>query len=94
MSMTNIQFVDGFFVEELEAEPGFWKKIECYLPAVKLTEQERADLIAKYSRQLSDGTRIKRRALSGSGSPNNTKYFVEGDKLVPCRPFGGTSNEG
>jgi hypothetical protein len=90
--MTNIQFVDGWFVEEMEAEPDVFKKIDCYLPASKLTDQERSDLIAKYINQLSAGTRIKRRALSGSGSPNNTKYFVEGDKLVPCRPFGGTAN--
>lgn len=89
--MTNIQFVDGWFVEELEAEPGVFKKVECYLPASKLSDCERSDLIAKYIRQLTDGTKVKRRALSGSGSPNNTKYFIEGDKLVPCRPFGGAA---
>lgn len=88
----NIQFVDGWFVEELEAEPGVWKKLECYLPARKLSDKEKADIIGRYIRQLTDGTLVKRRALSGSGSPNNTKYFVEGDKLVPCRPFGGITN--
>ena len=90
--MINILFVDGWFVEELEAEPGVFKKLECYLPACKLDEAMRRDLISLYTRQLKDGTRTKRRALSGSGSPNNTKYFIEGDKLVPCRPFGGTAN--
>lgn len=90
--MINIQFVDGWFVEELEAEPGVFKKLECYLPAAKIDETMRRDLIKLYIRQLTDGTRAKRRALSGSGSPNNTKYFIEGDKLVPCRPFGGVAN--
>lgn len=89
--MPNIQFVDGWFVEELETEPGVWKKIECYLPARTLSGQDRANLIAKYIQQLTDGTKVKRRALSGSGSPNNTKYFVKDNKLVPCRPFGGAS---
>lgn len=88
----NIQFVDSWFVEELEAEPGVFKKLECYLPAVKIDDTMRRDLIKLYIRQLTDGTRIRRRALSGSGSANNTKYFIEGDKLVPCRPFGGTAN--
>lgn len=87
----NIQFVDGWFVEELESEPGVWKKLECYLPARKLSDKEKADIIDHYIRQLTDGTLVKRRALSAAGSQNNTKYVVEGGKLVPCRPFGGVS---
>lgn len=90
--MSNVQHVDGWFVEELPEEPGVFKKLECYLPACKIDDTMRKDLIKLYTRQLNDGTRTKRRALSGSGSPNNTKYKIDNGKLVPCRPFGGVTN--
>lgn len=86
----NILFVDGWFVEELENEPGVFKKLEHYLPAN--CEPLSADGQMEIRRRvqgLKSGKYRRARALSGSGSPNNTKYFVVDDKLVPCRPFGG-----
>lgn len=88
--MTQVLFVDGWFVEELEAEPGVFKKLEHYLPAVLPESPEGIQaMIDKRIEGLMNGTYRRARALSGSGSPNNTKYFVEGNSLVPCRPFGG-----
>lgn len=86
----NILFVDGWFVEELENEPGVFKKLEHYLPATcEPTSEAGQQRIAKSIEGLKSGAIRKARALSGSGSPNNTKYFVIDGKLVPCRPFGG-----
>lgn len=88
--MANILFVDGWFVEELVAEPGVFKKLEHYLPSnLPATPEDLQALIADRIEGLASGRFRRARALSGSGSPNNTKYFVEGDSLVPCRPFGG-----
>lgn len=88
--MTQIKYVDGWFVEELENESGVFKKLEHYLPATcdPSTEAGQA-LVADRIQRLTDGRSRRARALSGSGSPNNTKYFIIDDKLIPCRPFGG-----
>lgn len=88
--MTNILFVDGWFMEELDNEPGVFKKLEHYLPATCDTSTEAGQaVVADRIQRLTDGRSRRARALSGSGSPNNTKYFIVNNKLVPCRPFGG-----
>lgn len=86
----NVLFVDGWFVEELENEPGVFKKLEHYLPANcdPLSADGQA-LIECRLEGLRTGKHRRARALSGSGSPNNTKYFIVDNRLVPCRPFGG-----
>lgn len=88
--MTQILFVDGWFVEELENEPGVFKKLEHYLPATcDVSTVEGQVLVADRIQRLINGSSRRARALSGNGSPNNTKYFIVDNKLVPCRPFGG-----
>ena len=88
--MINILFVDGWFVEELENEPGVFKKLEHYLPSnIDPKSDKGRAMVASRIEGLQTGRHRRARALSGSGSPNNTKYFVIDGKLVPCRPFGG-----
>lgn len=88
--MTKIRYVDGWFVEEMEAEPGVFKKLEHYLPSTcDPLSPDGLALIQDRIARLTDGRARRARALSGSGNPNNTKYFIINGRLVPCRPFGG-----